>query len=168
LIAYKFLATGAIGRFTGFQWEAGRWIDAEAADPCRAGIHVCRVRDLPIWLDDELWQIELDGEVIECERKLVAPRGRLTQRVEPWAPDVAREFGRDCARRTRERVGFLPSLSGFVADVDRFVSQNRIAIAGFAAARAAELRDGAAAYEGERLAQATWLAERLGLEQPRA
>jgi hypothetical protein len=166
LIAYKFLATGAVGRFSGFLWEAAGWIDAEGADPCRAGIHACRVRDLPIWLDDELWQIELDGEVIECERKLVAPRGRLTQRVDQWAPEVAREFGRFCARRTRERVGFLPSLSGFVADVDRFVSQNRIAIAGFAAARAAELRDGPAAYEAERHAQAAWLAERLELEQP--
>ena len=105
-------------------------------------------------------------EVIEGERKLVAQRGRLTHRIERWSPDLAREFGRFCARRTRERVGFLPFLSGFVADVDRFVAQNRIAIAGFAAARAAELRDGAAAYESERRAQAGWLAERLGLEQP--
>lgn len=165
MIAYKFLTAGATGRFTGFRWEAGTWVDAEAADPCRAGIHACRVRDLPIWLDDELWEIELDGEVIEGERKIVATRGRLAQRIEQWAPEVARDFGRFCAQRTRERVGFLPVLSGFVADVDRFVSQNRIAIAGFAAARAAELRDGAAAYEAERLAQASWLAERLGLEQ---
>jgi hypothetical protein len=166
LIAYKFLAAGGTGRFTGFQWEAGRWIDAEAADPCHAGIHACRVRDLPVWLDDELWEIELDGEVITGERKLVATRGRLTQRIEQWTPEAAREFGLFCARRTREGVGFLPFLSGFVIDVDRFVSQNRIAIAGFAAARAAELRDGAAAYEGERLAQARWLAERLRLERP--
>jgi hypothetical protein len=166
LIAYKFLATGAVGRFSGFEWGAGTWIDADAADPCRTGIHACRVRDLPIWLDDELWEIELDGDVIECERKIVASRGRLTERLEHWSPEVAREFGRFCARRTRERVGFLPVLSGFVGDVDRFVSENRIAIAGFAAARAAELRDGAAAYEAERLAQATWLAGRIGLEQP--
>jgi hypothetical protein len=119
-----------------------------------------------MWLDDELWEIELGGEVIAAERKVVAARGRLTRRIEQWAPDAAFDFGRFCAGRTRERVGFLPSLSGFVADVDRFVSQNRIAIAGFAAARAAELRDGAAAYEDERLAQAAWLAQRLGLERP--
>lgn len=168
MIAYKFLATGGRGRFTGFRWATGSWTGAEAVDPCRTGIHACRVRDLPIWLDDELWEIELDGEVIECERKVVASRGRLTRRVERWTPEAAREFGRFCARRTREGVGFLPSLSGFVADVDRFVSQNRIAIAGFAAARAAELRDGAAGYESERLAQAAWLAQRLGLGQPPA
>ena len=54
--------------------------------------------------------------------------------------------------------------AGFVADVERFVAADRIPIAGFAAARAAELRDGPAAYEEERLAQANWLAERLGLK----
>jgi hypothetical protein len=166
LIAYKFLATGAIGPFTGFRWQPDVWVEADEATPCRSGVHACRPKHLPLWLDSELWEVELDGEVIEGERKLVAQRGRLTHRIERWSPDLAREFGHFCARRTRERVGFLPVLSGFVADVDRFVAQNRIAIAGFAAARAAELRDGAAAYESERRAQAAWLAERLGLEQP--
>lgn len=166
LIAYKFLAPGGIGRFTGFRWEPGNWVDAEGAEPCVTGIHACRVRDLPIWLDKELWEIELDGEVVAGARKLVAPRGRLTKQVESWTPMLSHEFGRYCARRTRRRVGFLPFLSGFVADLERFVSQNRIAIAGFAAARAAELSDGPAAYEAERLVQASWLAERLGLEPP--
>lgn len=163
MIAYKFLAPGALGPFTGFQWEAGTWVEAEAAAPCRQGIHACRVGHLPLWLDAELWEIELDGDVVEGERKLVAQRGRLAQRVVGWTPALAHEFGRFCARRTRERVGFLPVLSGFVADVDRFVAQHRIPIAGFAAARAAELRDGPAAYDAERQTQAAWLAERLGL-----
>ncbi len=65
-----------------------------------------------------------------------------------------------------ERVGFLPVLSGYVADVDRFVAQRRIPIAGFAAARAAERRDGPAAYEQERRVQAVWLAGRLELKGP--
>jgi hypothetical protein len=165
LIAHKFLAAGGIGPFTGFRWKAGRWVDARAAEPCHDGVHACRVRDLPIWLDRELWEIELDGDVVVGERKIVATRGRLTQRIDGWTPELAREFGLFCARRTRRRVGFVPFLSGFVADVDRFVAHNRIAIAGFAAARAAELRDGPAAYEVERRAQASWLAEQLGLEE---
>lgn len=163
MIAYKFLGAGRIGRFTGFRWEADVWVEATAAEPCEAGIHACRVQDLPIWLDDELWEIELSGDLVAGERKIVATRGRLTRRIERWTPDLAHEFGRFCVQRTRERVGFIPFLSGFVSDVERFVAQNRTAIAGFAAARAAELRAGPAAYDAERRAQASWLADQLQL-----
>ena len=163
VIAYKFLDDGAVGPFTGFSWPVGEWVDAGEVDPCLAGIHACRLRDLPVWIGKELWEIELDGALVEQERKVVAPRGRLTRRIDAWNAHVAREFGRFCARRTRERVGYVPVLAGFVADVEHFVAADRIPIAGFAAARAAELRDGPAAYEEERLAQARWLAERLGL-----
>lgn len=166
MIAYKFLAAGAVAPFTGFQWSEGEWVEADAADPCRRGVHACRTRDLPIWLDDELWEVELDGEVVEQERKVVAARGRLTRRIDGWSAETAVAFGRFCARRTRLRVGFLPVLSGYVGDVDRFVAERRIPIAGFASARAAEQRDGPGAYDAERLAQASWLAERLGLERP--
>jgi hypothetical protein len=162
--AYKFLDAGAVGPFTGYRWPVGEWVEAAGVDPCLQGVHACRVRDLPVWLGRELWQIELGGTVVEQDRKLVGERGRLIRRVGAWDEHVAQEFGRFCARRTRLRVGFLPVLSGFVADVERFVAQRRIAIAGFAAARAAELRDGPAAYEEERRAQAAWLAERLGLD----
>jgi hypothetical protein len=164
VIAYKFLAAGRVGPFTGFHWEPGTWVEASAVDGCRTGIHACRVRDLPIWLNDELWEVELEGEIVEQDRKVVALRGRLDRRVESWTAEAAGDFGRFCVRRTRERVGFLPVLSGFVGDVERFVSQRRFAIAGLAAARAAELRDGPAAYQEERQEQAHWLAERLRLE----
>lgn len=163
MIAYKFLDQGRVAPFTGFRWPVEEWVEAERVDPCRGGIHACRVRNLPIWMGAELWQIELDGDIVERDRKLVAARGRLTQPVSGWNEDLLRAFGRFCAARTRKRVGYLPVLSGFIADIDRFLSQGRIPIAGFAAARAAELSDGPAAYERERELQAVWLAERLGL-----
>ena len=166
MIAYKFLRPGAVGPFSGLRWRPGEWVETERVEPCRQGIHACRTRDLPIWLGAELWEIELAGDITEGERKIVAERGRLTRPIDHWTPDLANEFGRFCAGRTRARVGFLPPLAGYVADVDRFVAQRRIPIAAFAAARAAELRDGPRAYEAERLAQATGLAERLGLERP--
>jgi len=166
VIAYKFLDDGAVGPFTGFRWPVDEWVEAGGVDLCSEGIHACRVRDLPMWLGRELWEVELDGDVVEQESKLVAARGRLTRRIDEWTDGVAREFGHFCARRTRERVGFLPVLSGYVADVDRFVVERRIPIAGFAAARAAEQRDGPAAYHQERGVQAAWLAERLQLKGP--
>jgi hypothetical protein len=164
VIAFKFLASGALGPFTGFHWQRDVWVEADGVQPCEHGIHACRAKDLPLWLNAELWEIELDGVIVEQARKLVAQRGRMTHRIERWTPKLANEFGSFCARRTRRRVGYVPLLAGFAADVDRFVAQNRIALAAFAAARAAELRDGPTAYDDERLLQAGWLAERLGLE----
>ena len=99
MIAYKFLAPGSVGPFTGYGWEPDRWVEVDALDLCLRGIHACRVRDLPIWLDAELWEIELDGDILEQDRKLVAARGRLTQRIEAWTPSLAQRFGASCARR---------------------------------------------------------------------
>ncbi len=163
MIAYKFLDDAGFAPFTGFRWPPGKWVEAGGVDPCRVGVHACRVRDLPIWLGRQLWEIELDGRLVEREWQVVAQRGRLVRRLEEWNDDLLDGFGRLCALRTRERVGFLPVLSGFVADVERFVAEGRFPIAGFAAARAAELRDGPSAYEEERAAQAAWLAEKLRL-----
>ena len=95
VIAYKFLATGAVAPFTGFHWPVGQWVDAAGVDPCRQGIHACRIRDLPLWIQAELWEIELGGEVDEQARKVVAERGRLVQRVTGWSEGLAiRQLGR--------------------------------------------------------------------------
>jgi hypothetical protein len=163
VIAYKFLGERRVGPFTGFVWPEHEWVVAGVAQPCRVGVHACRVEHLPLWLGPELWEVELDGEIVEQERKLVAERGRLVRRVTDWDDESAAAFGEYCATRIRGLVGFLPILSGFVADVDRFVSQGRVAMAGFAVARAAERRDGRHAYDRERRRQAEWLGRRLGL-----
>jgi hypothetical protein len=161
--AYKVLAPGRVSPFTRFAWPEGEWIEVESVEPCRSGIHACRVADLPYWLGAELWEIELDGDVVEQERKVVAPRGRLTRRIDGWGAALADEFATMLAVRTRRRFGSLPVVAGFVADIDRFRATNRVPLAAFAAARAAELGGGPRAYEQERLRQAAWLADRLGL-----
>jgi hypothetical protein len=165
VIAYKFLKAGRTAPFTGFHWPVDQWVEGGPVETCRDGIHACRVRHLPIWMAAELWEIELDGEIVEQARKLVAARGRLTRRIDGWNDELLERFGRFSIERTRKGVGFLPVTSGYVADVERFVSQRRFAIAGFAAARAAERRDGPLGYDRERQLQAAWLAERLGLDE---
>ena len=78
MIAYKFLGAGAVGTYSGFAWPVGEWVDVDLPlVPSRRGVHACRVLDLPYWLDDELWVVELDGEIAEQERMVVAERGRL-------------------------------------------------------------------------------------------
>ena len=163
MIAYKALDAGAVAPFTRFAWPEGEWVDADAVEPCRSGIHACRVRDLPYWLGPELWEIELDGDVVEQERKVIAQRGRLVRRLPEWNLALLREFTASCRAETKLRVGSIPTLSGFVGDIDRFRSGDRHGLAAFAAARAAELVGGPRAYERERARQATWLADRLAL-----
>jgi hypothetical protein len=106
MIAYKFLRTGRVGPFSNFNWpEPGIWVRAGAApDRCRRGIHACRTRDLPWWLADELWEIELRGEVQGDPHKLAAAAGRLRSRVEQWTPTCAKQYGDACAWRAGERA----------------------------------------------------------------
>jgi hypothetical protein len=160
---YKVLDPGAVAPFTRFAWTEGEWVEAEAVEPCRSGIHACRVRDLPYWLGAELWELEVGGDVIEQERKVVAGRGRLARRIPEWNVELLRAFTASCRAETKLRVGSIALLSGFVGDIDRFRSGDRHGLAAFAAARAAELSGGPQAYNRERGRQAAWLADRLGL-----
>lgn len=119
MIAYKFLAEGAVGRFGGVAWPPprgrgpGEWLHAGGrTEPCRSGIHACRAEQLPEWLDDELYAIELAGRVVEHETALVASRGRLVGRLEGWTPAAAQEFARACTWRARDRAAALLRRSG--------------------------------------------------------
>src|SRR5947209_16960027 len=104
MIALKFLGAGRTGVFSGFAWPApGTWVrTSEPADACRRGIHACSVEDLPWWIAEELWRIELGGEVQAERHKLVAGAGRLVDRVEGWTAELAGGFGRACAWRAHE------------------------------------------------------------------
>jgi hypothetical protein len=158
---YKVLDAGGVAPFTRFAWREGEWVEAETVHPCRSGIHACRVRDLPYWLGPELWEIELDGDVTEQQRKVVARRGRVLRRVPEWNLELLRAFTASCRAETKQRVGAIALLSGYVGDIDRLRSSDRHGLAAFAAARAAERSGGPGAYERERARQAAWLADRL-------
>jgi hypothetical protein len=106
MIAYKFLRAGRIGPFSGFRWpEPGVWVRAgEDTAPCRRGIHACRAQDLPWWLADELWEVELADRLRIDEHKVLAPAGRLHSRIEGWTPDCANRYAEACAWRARDRA----------------------------------------------------------------
>ena len=101
MIAYKFLHADGSGVFTGFRWPLpdgapGAWVDA-AVDPCRSGIHACRRGDLPHWVGMALYEIELDGAIVESPTKVIATRGRLLRRIDAWTTRCATST-RDAAR----------------------------------------------------------------------
>jgi hypothetical protein len=111
VIAYKFLCAGGVGPFSRYAWplpRAGRpgaWVIA-ASDTviCRTAVHACRVGDLPWWLQDELWETELDGDVSAGRHKVMAPRARLLRRVEAWDAGCAQRFADACAMRARDHA----------------------------------------------------------------
>jgi hypothetical protein len=95
LNAYKFLRPGRVGPFSRREWPAGDWCD---------GIYACESRHLTLWIWEELWEVELDGQVTVRGHKLHAPRGRLTRRVDSWSESAARALAADSARRAREHA----------------------------------------------------------------
>jgi hypothetical protein len=106
LIAYKFLCAGRVAPFTRHVWpEPGGWVTAGGStDVCLNGVHACTPDDLPRWLDDELWEIELDGRIVTGEGKVAAERGRLVRRIHGWNAGTAGDFALACAMRARDHV----------------------------------------------------------------
>ena len=165
MIAYKFLRADGTGAFTGFRWPLpeggpGTWVEADA-EPCRSGVHACRISDLPLWLGRTLYAIELDGHVLEEPSKLVASRGRLLRRIDEWDDHLRDVYTRMCADRARE-LARTADLADWGAVIEPSVPEGP-ALLGFVAARIAEAISGPDAYRAERGRQADWLAERLGL-----
>jgi hypothetical protein len=169
--AYKCLRPGRVGPFSGYSWPIGEWIEADGAMLCMRGVHACRTTDLPFWLTQELWEIELEGQVRQESRKLVADRGRLVQRVEGWNGESAMSFAEDCATRAKDRseraTGKVAALLGELAgDAAANAARGEAALVGFIAARSAEVDGDVDGYMQERLAQARWLAAQLRLDAP--
>jgi hypothetical protein len=168
VIAYKFLRPDGRSVFTGFRWELpdgvpGRWV-AAPIDPCRSGVHACRVSDLPLWVGRILYEIELAGDVVEHRSKVVASRGRLLRRIETWDDALREAYTRMCADRAHELAHSVsPPLEAWDAVVEPSVREGP-ALLGFVAARIAEEIRGPDAYPAERASQTRWLVERLGLD----
>ena len=161
MIAYKFLRAGRTSVFTRFGWPVGEWVEARV-EPCRSGIHACRVGDLPYWAGKELYEIELDGAITEEPTKIVAGRGRLLRRIEAW-DDLRDVYTRMCADRGHDLArGASPALDDWEAVIEPSIPEGP-ALLGFVAARIAEERDGVEAYHAERARQVAWLRARLGL-----
>jgi len=100
---YKFLRRGGVAPFSGLAWRVGEWVKAEGAlKPCVNGIHVCRLGDLPYWLSDELWEVDVLGDRVPAAQTLVVARARLRERVGGWPKPIARALANECVWRVRE------------------------------------------------------------------
>ena len=165
MIAYKFLRQDGTGVFSHFAWPLpdagpGTWVDAPA-DPCRTGIHACRAGDLPYWAGRTLYEVELDGPVIEHGTKVIASRGRLVRRIEAWDDAFRATYTRWCADRAHE-IAKASGLERWREVIEPSIPEGP-ALLGFVAARIAEEGLGVEAYHEERARQSAWLAVRLDL-----
>jgi hypothetical protein len=161
VIAYKFLCTGSIGRFSGTPWPAaGQWLEAAGAmGACVSGVHATSLDALAYWFEDELWAVELDGEILDLGTVLVARRGRLVERIEAW-PRVSAEFARDCASHAQTlaergpgnaRVEALAAEAAEHAQLATTAPRHAV-IAAYAAAVATDVLE-PGAFDSERLRQ---------------
>jgi len=177
--AFKFLRAGAKGRFSGYSWSVpqgsapGAWVEvAGDLKACTQGIHACRQTDLPFWIDDELWCIELDGEIVHGKTMVVAQRGRLIARVDRWEGTLRAGLSQLCCERTRavaaqalaEARPDAAIAQRFLGDVVALAEVCQLATAAYISAVAARFTSDSSAeqaYSAERAVQSSWLAERV-------
>ena len=176
MVFYKFLAAGAVGPFSGFRWPvpgaADEWVEVEPPHViCRNGVHLCRTADLPLWMHEELYAVEVDGPVEEHDGLVLAGRARLVRRVGGWRRHSAWEFSQDCAARLRGLGD--PRLSGYAQDAAVYAGlageelgwATAAATTGYIAAAAVRAaagpEQGETAARTERIQQARWLSDHV-------
>lgn len=170
---YGFLGQGAVAFLSDFHWpqptngEPGAWVRAGADAPPEV-VRGVPAEELPWWLDDELWRLELDGSLVRDGRVVTAERARLLRRVDAWSAEAALELVAVCEQRLRERgrEEFADDVTLYAADADRPAAA--AAVAAYIAAHGLAGGDKSAAgyeqaFERERRWQVEWLRRRLQL-----
>lgn len=181
--AYKFLAPGAVGRFSDFAWprptgsEPGAWVEAAGdLEDCRHGVHACLPGQLLDWIDDELWEIELEGRIVTSDVMVVAERGRLVRRLSGWDAATAQAFAYACAWRARDHALTGLRHAGLAEEAEQLGQAAELDEVQSRAAAAFERSDGsgaelsAFAADAVSLAQGrrpeTWTEQAAALELP--
>jgi hypothetical protein len=140
--AYAFLDPAATDYLSGVQWPMpddrgpGAWLEPGADSPLRG----YPADQLLWWLDRQLWEVELAGDVHDTGRSLLGDRGRLLAPVDAWTPDVARELTTDCALRLRDRAVVALEADGMDADAAALAAASDLESIAAAAATAASRR----------------------------
>lgn len=116
------------------------------------GVVAYRAAELPHWVADELWRVELDGDITERAHSLTARRGRVVERIGAWDAAAVGEFAEACLARHDELGGATnPCTAAYMA----------AHAAGVLAEEAGASYE--EAHDAERAWQSAWLSDRLGL-----
>ncbi|HTX84178.1 MAG TPA: hypothetical protein VME44_18490 [Streptosporangiaceae bacterium] len=175
--AYKVL-NGGRSPFTASRWPLpsdegpGAWVEVDGPiGLCTNGVHAASTEQLPHWLGMELWELELDGEIVRDQAALVASRARLVRQVTAWDEPMRQQYARWCLTRAQEISESYPAGAGLVAKVSHTIWWGGAGPAGyFTAMLAGESATGLhrgtdydIAFLAERALQADYLRRELGL-----
>lgn len=171
MIAYKFLAAGAVSPISLFAWPipistaAGAWVEASGTlAPCAHGVHVCRAADLAHWLNSELWELEADGDSLLAFDCMVVRRARLLRRIDAWTNGGGMRFAEACIERAQ--ASLAPSAAQtsleLVDDAKQAASAGYVSVSAYASALAVARRRGQkdveVSFRQERAWQSQWIA----------
>ena len=67
-------------------WKAGKWMPEIKGELelCKKGYHICRPDEVVYWLDEAIFEVEYDGEIVEGFDKCVVRKARLLRKIEAW------------------------------------------------------------------------------------
>lgn len=172
MIAYKFLAPGAVSPTARFAWPipvpgaAGAWVETTGPlTPCARGVHVCRPIDLAHWLNEELWELQADGDSILSVDCMVVRRARLVRRIDAWSNGGATRFAEACIERARTSLDAAASLPSreLIDDAKEAAAAGYVSVSAYASALAVARRHGhenvEASFLRERAWQSQWIAD---------
>jgi hypothetical protein len=160
--AYKWLTKSRTGGYSDWTWpEAGEWTPEIVGDliMCSNGYHlVTEVQIVGEYMQDELWEVEYEGEPVEHDDKICVRRARLIHHIDTINERTLRLFAADCAERALhifERDHPNDDRPRKAIEAARLFAEGKIDAAAGAAARAA-----AWAAAGAAARAAAWAAAR--------
>jgi hypothetical protein len=92
-IYYKFLQADNTGEYSGFDYSGylpkdgkpGKWLPkVESVIMCETGYHVCEKKDLLEWRNENLYIVDVRGEMVESDDKSAFQQMRFVKRVNGW------------------------------------------------------------------------------------
>jgi hypothetical protein len=80
-------------------WTPGEWMPEIEGElkPCRNGYHVVTLEQLPDWLGERIFEVEVGKEILPDDDKSVVRTCRLVRECTGWNDHTARLFACDCA-----------------------------------------------------------------------
>jgi hypothetical protein len=81
-------------------WTPGKWLPKrKVLDMCAKGYHYTDTVHLIDWLDAQIFEVELAGEVLDSDNKSCCQSIRFVRKIETWDDKSARLFACWCVRQ---------------------------------------------------------------------